>query len=42
VRIDLDREMPVELDGGDRPPRRRVKLRVDPQSVTVCVPEARP
>ncbi|HEX5587364.1 MAG TPA: diacylglycerol kinase family protein [Acidimicrobiia bacterium] len=42
VRIDLDREMPVELDGGDRPPRRRVKLRVDPHSVTVCVPEVTP
>jgi diacylglycerol kinase (ATP) len=39
VRIDLDREMPVELDGGDRPPRRRVKMGVDPHSVTVCVPE---
>lgn len=39
VRIDLDRKMPVELDGGDRPPRKRVKMRVDPHSVTVCVPE---
>jgi len=39
VRIDLDRKMPVELDGGDRPPRKRVKMRVEPHSVTVCVPE---
>jgi diacylglycerol kinase (ATP) len=42
IRIDLDRKMPVELDGGDRPPRRRVKVRVDPHSVTVCVPEVAP
>jgi len=40
VRIDLDRAMPVELDGGDRPARTRIKLRVEPGSVTVCVPEA--
>lgn len=39
VRVDLDRKVPVELDGGDRPPRRRIRFRVDPRSVTVCVPE---
>jgi diacylglycerol kinase family enzyme len=38
VRVDLDRAMPVELDGGVRPARKRVKMRVDPCSVTVCVP----
>lgn len=38
VRVDLDRAMPVELDGGARPARKRVKMRVDPSSVTVCVP----
>jgi YegS/Rv2252/BmrU family lipid kinase len=42
VRIDTDRKMAVELDGGDRPARTRVKIRVDPCSVTVCVPEAIP
>ena len=26
VRIELDRKMPVELDGGDRPPRKRIKV----------------
>jgi YegS/Rv2252/BmrU family lipid kinase len=39
VRVDLDRPQPVELDGGDRPARRKVKVRIDPQSVTVCVPD---
>jgi len=38
VRVDLDRKMPVELDGGDRAPRRRIRFRVEPQAVTVCVP----
>ncbi|MET0421361.1 MAG: diacylglycerol kinase family protein [Acidimicrobiia bacterium] len=38
VRIDLDRAMPAELDGGDRPARKRIKLKVEPASVTVCVP----
>ncbi len=39
VRIDLDRAQPIELDGGDRAATKKVKVRIDPQSVTVCVPE---
>ena len=42
LRVDLDRPMPVELDGGDRPARRKVKIRLEPHSVTVCVPEPAP
>jgi YegS/Rv2252/BmrU family lipid kinase len=38
VRIKLDREMPYELDGGDRPATRSLKIDVEPGAVTVCVP----
>jgi diacylglycerol kinase (ATP) len=40
VRIELDRPMPIELDGGDRRERTRVKIRVEPASLRVCVPDA--
>jgi diacylglycerol kinase (ATP) len=39
IRIELDRAMPYELDGGDEPKTRRLKIRVEPAAVTVCVPE---
>jgi diacylglycerol kinase (ATP) len=42
IRVDLDRKMPVELDGGDRPARKRIKVRIEPESLTVCVPEQTP
>jgi diacylglycerol kinase (ATP) len=29
-----------ELDGGDRAPRKRLKVRVKPSAVRVCVPNA--
>lgn len=38
VRIKLDREMPYELDGGDRRATRSLKIDVEPAAVTVCVP----
>jgi YegS/Rv2252/BmrU family lipid kinase len=38
VRIKLDREMPYELDGGDRPATRSLKVDVEPAALTVCVP----
>ena len=38
VRIKLDREMPYELDGGDRPATRALKVDVEAAAVTVCVP----
>jgi YegS/Rv2252/BmrU family lipid kinase len=40
VRVELGRKMPYQLDGGDRPPVRRLKVRVEPAAVTVCVPAA--
>jgi YegS/Rv2252/BmrU family lipid kinase len=39
IRVDVDRKQPIELDGGDRPPTKTVKMRIQPQSVTVCVPD---
>jgi diacylglycerol kinase (ATP) len=40
VDIRLDRKMPYELDGGDRNPTKKLKVRVEPAAITVCVPEA--
>ena len=37
--VRFDRPMPYEVDGGDRPPTKRLKIRVEPEAVTVCVPE---
>ena len=37
--VRFDRPMPYEVDGGDRPPTKRLKIRVEPAAVTVCVPE---
>jgi diacylglycerol kinase family enzyme len=41
TRIDvrLDKKTPYELDGGDRPKTKRLKFRVKPGAITVCVPE---
>jgi diacylglycerol kinase (ATP) len=39
IRIKLDRKMPYELDGGDEKPVDRLKIRVEPAAVTICVPE---
>jgi diacylglycerol kinase (ATP) len=39
IRIELDRKMPYELDGGDKKPVDRLKIRVEPAAVTICVPE---
>lgn len=37
VEIRLDRHVPYELDGGNRPPTKRLKIKVVPAAVTVCV-----
>jgi diacylglycerol kinase (ATP) len=37
--IRLDRKIPYELDGGDRPPTKRLRVSVEPASVSICVPE---
>ena len=39
VNVKLDRKIPYELDGGDRPETKRLKIRIEPCSITVCVPE---
>ncbi|HEY4854875.1 MAG TPA: diacylglycerol kinase family lipid kinase, partial [Streptosporangiaceae bacterium] len=37
-RIRFDRPFPYELDGGARPPVTKMRIKVHPASVTVCVP----
>jgi diacylglycerol kinase family enzyme len=37
--VRLDRKMPYELDGGERPKTKRLKVGIHPGSVTVCVPD---
>jgi hypothetical protein len=42
IKIRFDRPFPYELDGGDRKPVRKLKIRVHPASITVCVPPSVP
>jgi diacylglycerol kinase (ATP) len=42
IRIRFDRPFPYELDGGDRKPARKLKIKVRPASITVCVPPSVP
>jgi YegS/Rv2252/BmrU family lipid kinase len=37
----FDQPIPYELDGGDRPPTRRLKIKLEPQAVAIRVPEER-
>jgi diacylglycerol kinase (ATP) len=37
--IRLDRSIPYEIDGGARKKRRRLKCKVEPGAITVCVPQ---
>ena len=39
IGVELDRKMPYELDGGDKKPTKRLKIKVHPAAVTICVPE---
>jgi YegS/Rv2252/BmrU family lipid kinase len=39
--IELARKIPYELDGGARPPEKRLKVRVKAGAITLCVPAAR-
>ena len=41
-RIRFDRKVVFELDGGTRPARKTLRIRVRPNSVTVCVPPRSP
>ena len=38
VRIRFDRKVRYELDGGARPARKKLRIKIRPGSVTVCVP----
>jgi diacylglycerol kinase family enzyme len=39
IKVKLDRLMPYELDGGDKKAVDRLKIRIEPAAVTICVPE---
>jgi diacylglycerol kinase family enzyme len=39
VDIRLEEKMAYELDGGERPPTKRLKIEVEAGAVTICVPE---
>ena len=39
-RIRFDRDFPYELDGGARPAARKLRIKAEPSSVTICVPAA--
>jgi diacylglycerol kinase (ATP) len=41
VTIKLGRKMPYELDGGARPPTKKLKIRIAAGAIAVCVPPAR-
>jgi YegS/Rv2252/BmrU family lipid kinase len=40
IRVKLDRALPYERDGGARRATDRLKIRVEPDAVTICVPHA--
>lgn len=42
INIKLGKARPYELDGGARPPARRLKVRIEAAAVTVCVPSLGP
>ena len=42
IKIRFDRPFPYELDGGERKPIRKLKIKVHPASITVCVPPSVP
>lgn len=39
--VRLDRKTPYELDGGERPPTKRLRVSIEPASIFVGVPEAK-
>jgi diacylglycerol kinase (ATP) len=41
VIVELDDALPYQLDGGARPPTRRVEIAVEPAAVTICRPPGR-
>jgi diacylglycerol kinase (ATP) len=41
-RIRLDRQLPYELDGGARPPVTKLRIKVHPAAISICVPASEP
>ena len=39
IRVELDRKVAYELDGGDREPTKVLKVKIEPGAITVRVPE---
>ena len=39
IDIKLAKKLPYELDGGDRPATKRLRVEVEPAAITICVPE---
>jgi len=42
IRVRFDRPFPYELDGGDRDPVRKLRIKVHPAAIRVCVPPSVP
>jgi diacylglycerol kinase (ATP) len=42
VRIKLDRKVPYEIDGGDRKKVRKLRIEIEPDAVSLCVPVPTP
>ena len=40
IDVRLEKKLPYELDGGDRPKTKHLRFRVKPAAITVCVPES--
>ena len=38
-RVRMDGAMPYQLDGGDRKKTKKLKIKVKPKAITICVPE---
>ena len=38
IKVELDRKVLYEIDGGDRTKVKSFKIRVEPKAVTICVP----
>ena len=38
IKMVFDRKFPYELDGGDRRPAKKLRIKVHPSSITICVP----
>jgi diacylglycerol kinase family enzyme len=38
ITVRFNRKLPYELDGGVRPATKRLRIKVHPSSITICVP----